>query len=186
MNPFEKAEKKQAVQATVVEEKKEDVIETRSVAPQVLVSSTDAYIWDRMKSQPKSLKDIDVQVVTERQPGLHRLALPKELNEYETKYTFRWIFKNKRAIDEACDVKGWIIVSRTHFSGLPNHLFTANGSIERGDNILAFMPRAKAEAMRQRPGDTSRQMLNSTIGKHKDDPNYYVPKDEEEDNVVGL
>jgi hypothetical protein len=140
-----------------------------------------------MKGQPKSLKDIDVEIVTERQPGLHRLSLPKELLPYLDKYAFRWIFKNKRAIDDACDVKGWTMANKTYFSDVPNHLFTSNGSIERGDNILGFMPRKKAEALRQAPQDLSRKMLNSQFEKHKDDPRYYVPKDEDTgENVVGI
>lgn len=198
MNPWEKAEKKKQATPAVVDikpepepmpepEQKPTHTEERTQTTQVLVSNTDAYIHDRMKGQPKSLQDIDVEIVTERQPGLHRLSLPKELEPYKDKYTFRWIYKNKRAIDEACDVKGWVLANRSYFPELPNHLFTTNGSIERGDNVLTFMSRKKAEALRQQPVDRAKQILNSTFEKHKDDPRYYVPKDEETgDRVVGI
>lgn len=186
MNPTKKAEKKEEATPAVAEviERKEPVERNQ---PQVLVSSTDAYIFDRMKGQPKSLADIDVQIVTERKPGQHRLSLPNELLPYDDKYTFRWVYKAKRAIDEACDVKGWVLANRFYFPDLPNHLFTANGSIERGDNILAFMSKKKAEELRKRPAELSNQIKTSTFEKHKGDSRYYVPKDEEtEDRVVGI
>lgn len=156
--------------------------QTEQTAPQVLVSHTDAYVWDRMKGQPKSLDEVDVMVVTERDPNIHRLSLPAEIKEYEGKYTFRWIFKSKRAIDDACDVKGWLLANRLYFPDLPSHLFTANGSIERGDNILAFIPKAKADALRNNNSERAKAQLDSLFNKHKDNPNYYAPSDKSEDS----
>jgi len=156
--------------------------QTEQQAPQVLVSHTDAYVWDRMRGQPKNLEEVDVRVVTERDPKTHRLSLPAEIKQYENKYTFRWIFKSKRAIDDACDVKGWLLANRLYFPDLPSHLFTANGSIERGDNILAFIPKAKAEALRQNNADRAKAQIDSLFDKHKDNPNYYAPSDKSEDS----
>lgn len=155
--------------------------------PTVLVSNTDAYIWDRMKGQPKTLKEVDVRVEEKRDPNRHRLSLPKEIEAYEKKYTFRWIFKRKQAIDDACDIKGWVLVNQWYFPDLPKHLFTSNGSVERGDNILAFMSREKAEEIRRKPGELSRAAVKARFEAHKGDPNYYVPSDEETGrNVVGI
>lgn len=154
--------------------------------PTVLLSSTDVYIYDRMKSQPKDLESVDLKVEEKHVPGRHRLSLPEELSLYEKKYTFKWLFKRKQAIDEACDIKGWVLVNKTYFPDLPNHLFTANGSMERGDAILAFMPREKAEAIRRKPGELSRNAIKTRFESHKDDPNYYVPKDEDSERVVGI
>jgi hypothetical protein len=78
-------------------------------------------------------------------------------------------------------------VNKWYFPDLPNHLFTANGSIERGDNILAFMSRARAEEIRKRPAELSRNAVKARFEAHKNDPNYYVPKDEETGSkVVGI
>lgn len=160
--------------------------EQQGKAPAVILSSADAYIYDRMKAQPRDLDEVDVKVIEKSVPGRHRLSLPDELSHHEKKYTFKWIFKRKQAIDNACDVIGWVLVNKTYFPDLPNHLFTANGSLERGDSILAFMPKARAEEIRRKPGELSRQAIKSRFESHKDDPNYYVPKDEDSERVVGI
>lgn len=167
-------EEPKAKEAEPVEEKK----------PMVILTETDAYIHDRMKGQPKSLTEVELKVVESNKPDRHRLSLPVELEDEKKKYTFRWIFKSKRAIDEACDQKGWTLCNRSYFPDLPNHYFTANGSIERGDNILAFIPNKRAEEIRREPARKSREMIDSTFGKHKGDPNFYKPKDNDDDNVI--
>ena len=163
-----------------------EITKENQTSPTVLLSSADVYIYDRMKSQPKDLQSVDLKVEDKNVPGRHRLSLPEELSLHEKKYTFKWIFKRKQAIDEACDIKGWVLVNKTYFPDLPNHLFTANGSMERGDAILAFMPRARAEAIRRKPGELSRAAIKTRFDAHKDDPNYYVPKDEDAERVVGI
>jgi hypothetical protein len=160
--------------------------ETPSASPTVLLSSADAYVYERMKSQPKSLDEVDVKVEEKIVPGQHRLSLPNEIKAFEKKYAFKWIFKRPQAISEACDLRGWVLANKTYFPELPNHLFTANGSIERGDSILAFMPQARAEILRRKPGELSRSAIKTRFDAHKDDPNYYVPKDEEDSKVVGI
>jgi len=128
-----------------------------------IVSNEDAHIFDRMKSQPKTLEE--VLAVKDRQyaPGEHRLSLPVELRTKEIafKFSFRWVNKNKRAIDDALDVKGWTIVTRAFFSTLDPHLFNTSGAIERGDAILCFMSLARAQAMRKAPGLKSAQRMKS-------------------------
>lgn len=158
--------------------------------PTVLLSQTDAYIHERIKSQPKTLTDLDIKVDTDFNPNNHRLTLPKELDPYMKKYTFHWIFKREQSISEACDVKGWVILNRSHFPELPKHLFSVTGSVERGDMILGFMKSERAEKLRKAVRDKSRDMVQSRLGAHKNDPDYYVPKDKSEDGnsstVIGL
>lgn len=178
------AEDLKPVSPVKAEEKPKPVEEAQN--PTILVTHTDAYIHERMKAQPKTLDDIIVEVSTEPTPEKHRLSLPDELKPHYAKYTFRWIFKSKRAIDEACDIRGWVLANRTHFPELPRHLFTVNGSIERGDNILAFMPNERAKYLRSKPGDESRARIQGQLDKHKDNPNYYVPEDSESKEVVGI
>jgi hypothetical protein len=148
--------------------------------PMVIVSGIDAHIHERMKSSPKSLEDLDVKIVKDYNAPAHVLVLPKEIKAYEDKYSFRWLNKNKRAIDHAIDVIGWTMVNIVYFKSLPNYLFTGNGSIERGDAILAFMPRKQAEELRAAPGKLSRERVNTTpvqdLRKWKDrGENYYKP-----------
>ena len=159
--------------------------ELESAEPtRILLSDTDAYVHDRLKGQPKNLKDVDIRVEEKRDQNVHRLSLPKEIKVHENKYRFRWIMKHKQAIDYACDVRGWVLVNRTYFNDLPRHLFTVSGSIERGDAILAFMPRKQAEEILKEPGDKSRDRIQSTFNKHADDPRYYKPSDKEDKNVI--
>lgn len=158
--------------------------------PTVLLSQADAYIHERAKSQPKTLKELDIEVEEKVNPNTHRLSLPSELDPYMKKYTFHWIMKNPRAISEACDLKGWVLANRTHFPELPGHLFSVTGSIERGDLILGFMKSTKAEQYRTDVGLKSREMVKSRIGSHQGNPDFYVPSDKSEEGdksqVIGL
>lgn len=180
----------QEVQAKKIakEEKKEALKQSQksevTPAPQVLVSHTDAYIYDRLKGQPQSLQEVEQEIVVKKKEGIHQLSLPKELDEFQERFAFYWIYKNKKAIDRACDVRGWKLVSRVYFPDLPTYLFTINGVIERGDNILGFMPKKQAEELRQAPGRLSSEIVKSQFDKHKGDPRYYAPKDEESKSVV--
>lgn len=134
---------------------------TEKVAPMVIMSETDAYIHERLKSQPKTLSEVEVKYDGPRSDATHLLQLPKELEEYKKKFAFRWLNKRKQAIDRALDVIGWNLVNRAIFNKLPDHLFTANGVIERGDAILAFMPQEHAEVIRKRPGELSRERVKN-------------------------
>ena len=160
-------------------EKNESVVTLPAKAeqetPRILLSATDAYVSDRMKSQPNELSGVDVRVEDKTDPSKHRLSLPDEMVAFEKKYTFKWLMKNKQNLDYACDVRGWVLVNRTYFPGLPRHLFSVNGSIERGDAILAFIKREIAERMRREPSEKSHNMVQGTLGKHKDDSRYYSP-----------
>jgi hypothetical protein len=151
----------------MIENKKlpESVEEEQKAFLTVTLSSEDNYIADRMRSQPKTLEE--VLTVKEKQyaPSEHRLSLPKELKAFEDRFAFRWINKKKRAIDDAVDVKGWIIANRALFPSLPKHLFTTSGAIERGDAILGFMALKKAEAIRRAPGEKSAEYIKSHLAK---------------------
>lgn len=145
--------------------------------PRVLLSNTDAYIHDRMKAQPKTLEEIRVDNLGKpKDPSKHRLSLPEELKDYGKKFAFRWLDKNKQSLDYSCDVRGWKILSRNYFPNLPKHLFTVNGSIERGSVILAFIPVELAEEIRKEPGEKSNNIIQGMFEKHSDDPRYYTPQ----------
>ena len=150
-----------------------------SSTPVYLGSEMDAYIYEKIKSQPRTLEEIKViEVGAESRPNI--LALPKELEKYCKDYSFRWINKKKRAIDNATNVIGWIIVNRLYFNDLPKHLYSPSGAIERGDAILAFMSRKQAERIRLKPAEISRERVQNTpiqdLKKWKDrGERYYKP-----------
>lgn len=181
-NKSEKAEEKAEVKAEEVKEvASEPKAAPASVAePVVLVSEMDAYIHERMKGQPKTLDDVSVKVVDNDEPQ-NILEIPRELKKFEDRYSFCWISKKKRSLDEYMDVLQFTLVNRVLFPSLPKHLFTANGSIERGDLILGFLPVKQAQALRDRPGEISREKVRSTLvqdlKKWKDlgDDKYYKP-----------
>jgi hypothetical protein len=152
-----------------------------SAEPVVLVSEMDAYIHERMKGQPKTIAEIDAKVIKNYDDPTSILEIPKELKKLEDKYSFCWISKKKRSIDEYIDVLEFSFVNRAIFPSLPKHLFTANGSIERGDLILAFLPIKQAEILRNRPGELSREKVKSTLVQDLDrwkdtgDEKFYKP-----------
>lgn len=183
-NPFKKdelPEPKPSVQATQAE---------KSPAPTVILSHVDAYIHERVKAQPKTRQEIDVKLEEKVNPEHHRLTLPYELDEFKKKYAFHWILKSPRGISEACDIKGWVLVNKTHFPELPNHLFSVTGSIERGDLILGFMKLEKAERYRREVGELSTEKVKGMQGAHRGKPGYYVPSDTSEEGeksqVIGI
>lgn len=177
--------KKEVSKETKVEKPKTEKIEPKApiqsgeTKVNLLVSETDAFILDRMKSQPSSLDAVDVMVAERVDDRRHRLSLPDELESFTKKYAFCWIFKRKQAIDEACDIYHWVLCNRNHFSDLPDHLFTARGVIERGDNILAFRPKHIDDQMRRVPGVESTELIKARTKAHENDPAFYVPDSDE-------
>ena len=161
------------------EEPKSAPEEPKEREPSIILSHEDAYVHDRFKTQPKTLEEVDVQVTEKDLGSKHQLSLPDELKKYESRYTFHWIFKRKRAIDYSCGVRGWVLVKQSYFPELPKHYFTVSGSFERGDLILGFMPNEKAERIRREPGEKSISQIKGMFDKHKGDPRYYKPKDSE-------
>jgi hypothetical protein len=163
-------------EATVKDNKKTTQVEAKQ-EPMIILTETDAYIHERLKSQPKSFESIEVKEVSQ-QEGKHILSLPDEITKkYNSQFAFRWINKDKRMIDRAIDIRGWNIVNRVLFNEVPNHLFSANGTIERGDSILFFMPLNRAEILRSEPGIRSKERVRSLpIEKWKDGgEQYYKP-----------
>lgn len=146
--------------------------------PKYVLSELDGYVHERVKAQPKSLGEVEIKVGEPTKPGKHVLSLPDEVEEkYSKKYIFRWVNKDKRAIDRALDVRGWTIVNRTLMRDLSRRLFSINGTIERGDTILAFMPKAKAEMLRRAPGERSQAVVkNVPMRKYETDPRFYQAK----------
>jgi len=134
-----------------------------------MLSQDDAYIQDRVKSQPKTLDEVFAVQEREYKPGEHRLTLPREFEPYASRFAFRWIFKRKRSIDEAIN-KGWVIVNRVLFPELSKnkkYLFSTSGAVERGDAILAIMGIHVAEGLSKRPGMKSRDLVKSHLDKGK-------------------
>lgn len=96
------------------------------------------------------------------------------------KYVFRWFLNHKRATDEAKNLHGWFFVNRSLFPDAPRILFSINGSVEEGDNILGFMPAAKALNKRNKPSEISVSKIKSEAEKHPENPkasiSFYEPK----------
>lgn len=155
------------------------VAQPEQSTPVYLGSEIDAYVHERVKGQPKTLEEVRVKFVeSEKRPSI--LALPKDLEKFCKEYSFRWINKKKRAIDNALDNIGWTLVTRNFFNDLPKHVWGPNGVIERGDAILAFMPQDKAMKIRLRPAEISRERVTNTpvqdLRKWKDrGEQYYKP-----------
>ena len=146
-----------------------------SAKPIVILSELDSYIAERMKGQPPTLEEATARVQLMSDRPRHRLKLPLYFEKFSADnqkapgaYVFRWVFKQKRAIDVAMSI-GWIIVNRTHFQDAPAYLFTANGGVEVGDALLALMPLKKAQVIRDAPGQRSRERLKGQMTQTKPD-----------------
>lgn len=153
--------------------------------PTVIVSEIDAYLHDRLKSQPKVWGDVKVIGDAAPNDSWHVLRLPKDVDEAFQKrgLTPRWINKDKKSIDRALDIRGWMLVNRMLFPEIKKHHYTANGTVERGDAILGFMPNERAERLRRIPGELSlEKMKNLPIEKWKDQhgDRFYKPTLSEE------
>ena len=106
--------------------------------------------------------------------------LDKEMDRWEQtkrgKYVFRWLNKNKRALDFSINVRGWYLVNRSFFKDSPKILFSINGGVENGDSILGFMPVQKALAIRNKPSQESQDRVLSEEKKHEGHPAFYKAK----------
>lgn len=141
-----------------------------------ILSELDSYISERMKEQPVSLEEavkrIEVQDVRPR----HRMELPDYFQQHSAdsprakdgRYAFRWVLKQKRSIDDHL-AKGWLFVNAAYFPQAPRYLFTANGGVEIGDTILAFIPIKRAKQMREAPSKLSQERLRSQMTQTKPD-----------------
>src|SRR3990167_5755620 len=111
-----------------ITKKEEKIFEPQEAVPFQVMAEEDAYIADRMKSQPKTLEEVFMVKERKYAPGEHRLSLPKELRKYEDRFVFRWLNKKKRAIDDAI-IKGWVLVNRRLFPDVAEnakHLFSTS------------------------------------------------------------
>lgn len=161
--PVENTENTSEQEADRVEEPQKSEPEQR---PIVILSELDAIIAERNKTQisnAPAVEDIEVRDVDTLTESQHRLKLPKEVEAAMLKRGLspRWIFKEKRAIDNALNVIGWILANRVYFPELPDYLFSASGCIEAGDAILAFMPKRRAEQIRELPAKKSRELVKN-------------------------
>lgn len=107
-------------------------------------------------------------------------GLDKEMDRWiqgkHGKYIFRWLNKNKRALDNSINVRGWFLVNRSYFNEAPRILFSVNGGVENGDSILGFMPVSKAIAMREKPSKDSQDRVRSESNRHENNPHFYKAK----------
>lgn len=185
--------KTEPIKEVVKDEVKEESVKTTEYPILQTMSEEDAYISDRMKSQPKTLDEVLMVKEKKYAPGEHRLSLPKEFKEYEKKFAFRWINKKKRAVDDAI-IKGWVIVNRWLFPEVAKkakHLFSTSGAIEKGDCILAFMSLDVAMQIRRAPGEKSSAYLQAQLAKGtqplpKGKSGFYKPEDTGEKEDVGI
>lgn len=177
--------------------------------PTVIMTEVDSYVHERMRGQPQSIDEVRSDEGSQEQT-VSRLQLPRELEPYSYdcsrgadcrahqrdpksgkvghhgEFVFRWTWKEKRSIDYAMNVRGWVFVNRTHFPDLPRYLFSSTGGIEVGDSILMFMSVKKALALRVAAGQKSLEMIRSRMSPTKkpgevimtgepDSPQYYMP-----------
>lgn len=149
------------------------------VPPRItILSELDSYITERMKEQPASLEEAVQRLEVRERAPRHRMKLSpyfESLSADNPKgagaYVFRWVFKTKRSVDDHL-AKGWLLVNRSYFPKAPRYLFTANGGIELGDVLLAFMPVKQAKAIREAPAKLSQERLKSRMTQTK--PDYLV------------
>lgn len=169
----------------------EPVREEVPVKPTVIMREEDAYIHERIATQPKSLEELS-QVVVHTDVEKSRLQLPDYFEQFSYdctvaspkckahawtydekanrwsydrrgKFIFRWVKNTKRAIDTAMNVNSWVFVNRRLFPDAPTHLFSANGGIELGDVILFVLPAAQALQLRNAPGKRSTEALKARM-----------------------
>ena len=109
-----------------------------------------------------------------------QFGLDYEMDRWEQskrgKYVFRWLNKNKRALDASINIKGWYLVNRTVFSDAPKILFSVSGAVEAGDSILGFMPVSKALKLRTKPSEESIDRVSTEETKHEGHPAFYKAK----------
>jgi hypothetical protein len=148
----------------------------------IIMPPLDAYITERIKLQPKTL-DEALSIEEVKHPERHRLSLPKEFEPYTKDFQFRWLLKDKRAIDESV-YKGWVLVNRVLFPKVSPLLFSISGGVEEGDLILACMSKQLAEARMKAVREKSSDLVNAQVRKHEQNPDFYKPKltSEEEKN----
>ncbi len=135
-----------------------------------ILSELDSYILERQKEQPSSLEEAVARIEVQDARPRHRMEMPDSLQKYfwnektnpSGRFIPRWVLKDKRAIDTAL-AKGWLFFNRSYFPDAPRYLFTANGGIEIGDTILAFMPVKMALAIRSAPAKLSQERLKGQM-----------------------
>ena len=176
-NPTKQVEKVQADIKPVA------VMDVPTPSSTVIMTNQDAYLHERMKSQPASLDEIARMEVKDVQDTRNRLDLPPYLKPLSYDHTqgkgqfiFRWIYNKKQAVDHATVVKGWFLVNRRYFPDAPAHLWSANGGIEEGDAILSFMRAEQALALRAAPGKRSLELVKAQLNKPKEGGAFYEAK----------
>ena len=162
--------------------------------PTVVMTQVDSYLHEVISAQPDAMEKIlpGTTLSVTDDFGLHRMSLPEffEKMSYDCtrgngckihakdengkltnkgKFIFRWLLKDKRAIDYAKNVRGWLIVSQVmaDFRDAPQTLFNAHGGVEVGDAVLAVLPMERALRFRRLPAEISRERLKGQITPSK-------------------
>ena len=166
------------------------VPESQKITATVIMSEEDAYITERVASQPATLDEVR-KVVVYTDSTKNRLSLPPYFERFshdctvgqeclvhawkrddatnrwsygnKGEFIFRWVKKVKRAIDHAMNVQGWLFVNQRYFPDAPDHLFSANRGVELGDVVLFFLPAKQALALRAVPGRKSNEALKARL-----------------------
>lgn len=146
-----------------IESKPETVTEVTPPQTFVIKTELDAYVNERLISQPHTIEEVHAKDVVNDSLASHMLKLPTPIQAAldEKGMVPRWINKDKRMIDRALDIRGWTLFNKVFFPRIPKHYFTANGTVEMGDCILGFMPASKAEILRKRPGQISQERIKN-------------------------
>ena len=165
---------------------------SKLITATVIMSEEDAYITERVASQPATLDEVR-KVVVHADVTKNRLSLPTYFERFSHdctvgqecqvhswkldeatgrwsygnrgEFIFRWIKKVKRAIDHAMNVQGWLFVNSRYFPDAPSHLFSANRGVELGDVVLFFLPAKQALLLRAAPGKRSNDALKARLTK---------------------
>lgn len=172
------------------------------------ISEEDSYIRERIDAQPVTLDEVKTRSTPRLSQGKHRLSLPEyfEGQSYDCtwgegcpvhrmddrhrilnrgEFVFRRVWKRKRAIDEAINLKGWFLVNRTYFPEVPKHLVSASGGVEEGDSILFFMPAEQALRVRRSSGEMSRERVRDQLTRYDNHEEFYRPRPEAEEESDG-
>lgn len=185
-SPVKKVEQEQKVDPVVAPEQER-------TKPTVIMTQIDSYLHEVISAQPTDIDAASAHVLSlSEDTGLHRLSLPEYFEklsydctrgstcQYHTKdpkgqvtnkgsYIFRWILKDKRAIDYAKMIRGWSIVTMAmgSFREAPKTLFSAHGGVEIGDTLLMVMPVDRALRIRRFPSELSKERLNGQLTPSK-------------------
>ena len=153
-----------SAKATSIDSQKDAVqpsVAASEPAPVRVMSSDDSLVADLVKEQPTEAQIAQMTVTYHRVPDL--LAFPEEvLAKHGKEYHFAWLNKNKD-LSVKLRTTGWVLANRTNCPWIKPHRFGGHGALEQAGMLLAFMPKAMADAMYAEPGKQSTAKLKYVL-----------------------